>query len=99
LVVSEDPKIPPEATDPAKCPLAFKKKKPKMNNAGKGNVITENPSTPHLDDVSLLLLLFSFFLFNNYHLLILLPFYASRPFVSYNKGNARHGYSRYQVPR
>ncbi len=51
LVVSEDPKIPPEATDPPKSPRALKKK-PRTGAAGKGVVVAENPSAPHLDDVS-----------------------------------------------
>ena len=37
LIVSEDPKISPEATDPEKSPRALKKKKSKTTNAGKGS--------------------------------------------------------------
>ena len=60
LVLSEDPKISPETTVLAKSPRALKRKKPRTNNAGKGVVTAENPSTPHLDDVSLLFLALCF---------------------------------------
>ncbi|KAM0901974.1 hypothetical protein ACQ4PT_019536 [Festuca glaucescens] len=49
LVVSEDPKIPPEAEDPPKIPRALKKK-PRTGATGKGVVVAENPSAPQLDD-------------------------------------------------
>ena len=77
LVLSEDPKISPETTVLAKSPRALKRKKPRTNNAGEGVVTAENPSTSHLDDVSLLFLLFASFLFNTDHLLMLLSSYAS----------------------
>ncbi|KAM0869630.1 hypothetical protein ACQ4PT_040555 [Festuca glaucescens] len=49
LIVSEDPKLPPETTHPPKSPRALKKK-PRTGTAGKGIVTAGNSSTPHLDD-------------------------------------------------
>jgi hypothetical protein len=96
LVVSEDPKILPEVTDPTKSPRPLKNKL-RTGNAGKGVVTAGNLSTPHLDDVISFFLLFASFLVNNDHLIILLLSCASRLFVAYNKGDARHGYSLYRV--
>jgi hypothetical protein len=60
LVVCEDPN-PPETTDPPKNPRALKKK-PMTGAVGKGVITAGNPSTPHLDDVSLLLSFICFLL-------------------------------------
>jgi hypothetical protein len=91
LAIAEDPKIPPETTEPVKSPRALRKER-RTKNANKGVVIAEDSSTPHMNDVSFLFLLFNSFDFSfvNVHFLILISSYASRHFLAYNKGNGRH---------
>jgi hypothetical protein len=91
LAIAEDPEIPPKTTESVKSPRALRKK-PRTKNANKGVVIAEDSSTPHMNDVSFLFLLFNFFDFSfvNVHFLILISSYASRHFLAYNKGNGRH---------